>query len=264
MSSLAEAELVPGPVAIHHFDRKRVLNAGAEVHPWIRADADVRDKFQAKVAKHTFPPGITHRFGGAAEEQEKSTRFLIKAFYIEVFIIVMVLVIQFNSLLVPMIIMTSVVLSLIGVFTGLLTFNIPFGIIMSGIGVISLAGVVVNNAIVLLDAIRKFQKKGLAAYDAVLTAAMIRFRPVLLTAITTILGLIPMALKFNIDFGALAFQYNTESSQWWQSMAVAIIFGLLISTLLTLGVVPALYLIYSRFIAWLHRTTSWKADTELT
>ena len=263
MTSLATAELVPGPVAIHHFNRKRVLNTGAEVHPWIRADADVRAKFQAKVKKYAFPPGITHRFGGAAEEQDKSTRFLINAFYIEVFIIIMVLVIQFNSILVPLIIMTSVILSLIGVFTGLLIFDMPFGIIMSGIGVISLAGVVVNNAIVLLDAIRKFQQKGLATYDAVITAAMIRFRPVLLTAITTILGLIPMALKFNIDFAELAFQYNTESSQWWQSMAVAIIFGLLVSTLLTLGVVPALYLIYSRFKGWVSRTTKWKVDPEM-
>jgi multidrug efflux pump subunit AcrB len=112
--------------------------------------------------------------------------------------------------------------------------------------VISLAGVVVNNAIVLLDAIRQFQARGYEIYDAVVTAGMIRFRPVLLTAITTILGLTPMAFKFNLDFANLSYQYNTDSSQYWQSMAVAIIFGLLLSTLLTLGVVPTLYLIYSR------------------
>jgi len=261
--SVASAELVPGPVNVNHFDRKRVLNAGAEVHPWIRTDADVRARFQARVGNYTFPPGITHRFGGAAEEQEKSTQFLVKAFYIAIFIISMVLVVQFNSVLVPMIVMATVVLSLIGVFTGLLVFNMPFGIIMSGIGVISLAGVVVNNAIVLLDAIGKIRKKTNSVYEAVVTAGMIRFRPVLLTAVTTILGLFPMALKFNIDFANLTYQYNTESSQWWQSMAVAIIFGLLLSTLLTLGVVPTLYLLYSRFRLWLFRIMNWNLDREM-
>lgn len=246
LTSVASATLVPGPVSIKHKDRQRVLNAGAEVQPWIRTDADVRAKFQEKVANYTFPPGITHSFGGTAQDQKESEEFLTKAFIMALFIMGIVLVIQFNSVAIPMIIFTSIVLSLIGVFTGLLVFDLPFGIIMSGIGVISLAGVVVNNAIVLLDAIRQFQARGYEIYDAVVTAGMIRFRPVLLTAITTILGLAPMAFKFNLDFANLSYQYNTDSSQYWQSMAVAIIFGLLFSTLLTLGVVPTLYLIYSR------------------
>ena len=229
------------------------MNAGAEVQPWIRTDADVRAKFQEKVANYTFPPGITHSFGGTAQDQKESEEFLKKAFIMALFIMGIVLVIQFNSVAIPMIIFTSIVLSLIGVFTGLLVFDLPFGIIMSGIGVISLAGVVVNNAIVFLDAIRQFQARGYEIYDAVVTAGMIRFRPVLLTAITTILGLAPMAFKFNLDFANLSYQYNTDSSQYWQSMAVAIIFGLLFSTLLTLGVVPTLYLIYSRIITRLGR-----------
>lgn len=246
LTSVASATLVPGPVSIKHKDRQRVLNAGAEVQPWIRTDADVRAKFQEKVANYTFPPGITHSFGGTAQDQKESEEFLTKAFIMALFIMGIVLVIQFNSVAIPMIIFTSIVLSLIGVLTGLLVFDLPFGIIMSGIGVISLAGVVVNNAIVLLDAIRQYQARGYEIYDAVVTAGMIRFRPVLLTAITTILGLAPMAFKFNLDFANLSYQYNTDSSQYWQSMAVAIIFGLLFSTLLTLGVVPTLYLIYSR------------------
>jgi multidrug efflux pump len=253
LASVASAELVPGPVAIRHYDRKRVLNAGAEVQPWIRADADVRAAFQEKVASYPFPPGISYRFGGAAEEEQESTAFLGKAFLIGLFIITMVLVLQFNSILVPTMILCSVILSFIGVFTGLLVFQMPFGIIMSGIGVISLAGVVVNNAIVLLDAIRKHQARGKSVREAVVTAGMIRFRPVLLTAITTILGLVPMASKFNIDFLNLTYQYNTESSQWWQSMAVAIVFGLFVSTGLTLGVLPALYVLYGRLRLWLYR-----------
>ncbi|MDF1551837.1 MAG: efflux RND transporter permease subunit [Deferrisomatales bacterium] len=263
IDSVASAELVPGPVAVKHYQRRRVLNAGAEVQPWVRADADVRAAFQEKVAGYPFPPGITYRFGGAAEEEAESTAFLINAFFLALFIIAMVLVLQFNSMLVPAIVMCSVLLSLIGVFTGLLAFDMPFGIIMSGIGVISLAGVVVNNAIVLLDAIRLQQERGLPARDAVVTAGMIRFRPVLLTAITTMLGLLPMALKFNIDFLNLTYQYNTESSQWWQSMAVAIIFGLLVATVLTLGVVPTLYMLYSKFRLWLFTTLGWKVAKEM-
>ena len=257
ITSLAIAELVPGPVSIKHFDRKRVLNAGAEVQPWVRADADVRARFQEKVGYYTFPPGISYRFGGAAEEEQESTDFLIKAFVIAIFIICMVLVLQFNSVMLPAIVMVSVVLSLIGVLAGLLVFELPFGIIMSGIGVISLAGVVVNNAIVLLDAIRQIQQRGVKVYDAVITAGMIRFRPVLLTAITTILGLVPMAFKFSIDFANFSYQYNTETAQYWQSMAVVIIFGLLIATLLTLGVVPTLYVVYDRYKGWLSRTFNW-------
>jgi len=262
ITSVAAAELVPGPVTIKHYNRKRILNAGAEVQPWIRADADVRARFQTKVENYNFPPGITYDFGGASEEQKESSDFLMKAFISALFIMGIVLVIQFNSILIPMIIFASIVLSLIGVFAGLLVFDLPFGIIMSGIGVISLAGVVVNNAIVLLDAIRQLQEKGHDIYDAVVSAGMIRFRPVLLTAITTILGLAPMAFKFNIDFVNLTYQYNTETSQYWQSMAVAIIFGLLLSTLLTLGVVPTLYIVYDRYLTWLKGKFSREPEME--
>ncbi|MHB8764824.1 MAG: efflux RND transporter permease subunit, partial [Deferrisomatales bacterium] len=166
-------------------------------------------------------------------------------------------------LVVPVIVMCSVLLSLIGVFTGLLVFRMPFGIIMSGIGVISLAGVVVNNAILLLDAVRQFQQRGQSAREAVISAGMVRLRPVLLTAITTMLGLLPMAAKLNIDFLSLTYQYNTESSQWWQSMAVAIIFGLALSTVLTLGVVPTLYLLYGKTRLRLFRRLGWKVAKEM-
>jgi multidrug efflux pump subunit AcrB len=246
ITTVATAELVPGPVQIKHYGRKRVLTVGADLEPWVVADADIRATFQEKVEARAMPQGITYRFGGAAEEEEKSRVFLQEAFGIALFLIAMILVIQFNSVLIPLIVMCSVVLSFTGVFLGLIVFDKPFGIIMSGIGVISLAGIVVNNGIVLLDAIRRFEQRGLAVREAVVTAAMIRLRPVLLTAITTILGLLPMAAKVNIDFLNFAIQYNTESSQWWQSMAMVIIFGLLVSTVLTLGVVPALYLIYRR------------------
>jgi len=139
-----------------------------------------------------------------------------------------------------MIIMTSVLMSLIGVFMGLLVTGTAFGIIMTGIGVISLAGVVVNNAIVLIDYYNKLLARGLQSREALVRAGLTRFRPVMLTAITTLLGLLPMATGVSFDFKKFAWDIGSESSQWWGPMAVAVIFGLGVATLLTLVLVPVL------------------------
>jgi multidrug efflux pump subunit AcrB len=146
-----------------------------------------------------------------------------------------------------LIILASVVFSLIGVFLGLLITGTAFGIIMTGIGIISLAGVVVNNAIVLIDYFNQQLAKGLSSTEALLRAGSVRFRPVMLTAITTILGLLPMATGISFDFGKMAFDIGGESSQWWGAMAVAVIFGLGFATLLTLILVPVLCSVASSF-----------------
>jgi multidrug efflux pump len=245
IASAASAELVPGPVTIKHNGKRRVLNASADVQPGIRDDSGIRQALQERVEGYQFPPGISHEFGGAAEEEAEAKIFLSKAFVIAIFIILIVLVLQFNSVSISAIVLCSVIMSLMGVFLGLLVLRAPFGIIMTGIGVISLAGVVVNNAIVLLDAIAQFEQRGQTAYEATVSACMVRFRPVLLTAITTILGLLPMALRLNWDFRAMTMQFNTKSSQLWQSMSLAVIFGLLVATILTLGIVPSLYIEYA-------------------
>ncbi len=164
-----------------------------------------------------------------------------------IFLIFFILVTLFNSIAQPIIIMTSVVLSLGGAFLGLAVIRSPFGIIMSGVGVISLAGVVVNNAIVLIDYTNKLRQRGLAITDAVIAAGATRLRPVLLTAITTVLGLVPMVTGVSFDFHVLAISWVSESTQWWRSMAIVVIFGLLIATFLTLVVVPTLY---SLFVSW--------------
>ena len=137
-------------------------------------------------------------------------------------------------------IITSVALSLIGVFLGLLVTGTAFGVIMTGVGVISLAGVVVNNAIVLIDYFNQLKDRGLEVREALETAGLVRFRPVMLTAITTILGLVPMATGVSFDFMDFCWDIGGESSQWWGPMAVAVIFGLAVATLLTLVVVPVL------------------------
>ncbi len=143
----------------------------------------------------------------------------------------------FSSVSQPMIILTSVVLSPGGAFPGLTAIGSSFGIIMSGVGVISMAGVVVNNAIVLTDYTNKLRERG----EAVLAAGATRLRPVLLTAITTVLGLLPMVTGVSYDFHKMAMSLVSESAQRWRSMSVVVIFGLVIATFLTLVVVPTLY-----------------------
>jgi multidrug efflux pump subunit AcrB len=132
-------------------------------------------------------------------------------------------------------------LSLLGVFLGLLTTGTTFIVIMTGIGVISLAGVVVNNAIVLLDFVRSARREGMPVREALIASGKVRLRPVFLTAVTTILGLVPMATGLDFDFRSLSFITNSESSQWWKSMSIAVIFGLTVATVLTLVMVPTFY-----------------------
>ena len=145
-----------------------------------------------------------------------------------------------------MIILASVILSLGGVFLGLTVMDYPFNIIMTGVGVISLVGVVVNNAIVLIDYTNQLRERGFHTKEAIIAAGCTRLRPVLLTAITTILGLLPMVTGISYDFHVMEISWISESSQWWSSMAIAVIFGLAVATVLTLVVVPTLYsLVYT-------------------
>ena len=157
------------------------------------------------------------------------------------------LVTQFNRFDLPLIILASVVLSLVGVLWGLVVTGTPFGIMMTGLGVISLAGVVVNNAIVLLDYVEQLRAKGVEVGEALVQAGVTRFRPVILTALTTILGLVPMALGISVDFQGLRVIMGSQSTQWWGPMAVAVIFGLAFATVLTLVMVPTMYSIIEDF-----------------
>ena len=194
--------------------------------------------------------GYDIRYAGEKEEQDKAGRFLFAgALPAALLLITLILVAQFNTLSVPMIIMSEVLLSLIGVLAGLLAAGLPFGIIMTGIGVISLAGIVVKNGIVLLDYTRKLQRGGMDLVPAAIQAGVIRLRPVLLTAGTAILGMAPVALGWSFDFHKFQFIWRSESGQWWRSMAVAIIFGLGFATVLTLVVVPGLYVSVYRLLS---------------
>ena len=202
-----------------------------------------------------MPVGYEIHYAGEKETEDESRAFLGKAFVIAILMITLVLVIQFNSILVPLIIMTTVILSLIGALAGLLIVGLPFGIIMTGIGVISLAGIVVNNAIVLLDYTRQLQARGMDLVSAAAEAGATRLRPVLLTAATTVIGLLPMAVGISYDFHMFSWALKSESAQWWRNMAVVVIFGLSFATVLTLVVVPSLYVMLThaslRLRVWL-------------
>jgi multidrug efflux pump subunit AcrB len=137
--------------------------------------------------------------------------------------------------------MSAVVISPIGVFIGLIIYAMPFGIIMTGIGVISLAGVVVNNNIVLIDYINVLRRRGISRREAIIRAGLRRFRPVTLTAMTTILGLIPLTFGFGFDIYTFSFSGSGESAEFWKSMGIAVIFGLAFATILTLIIVPTFY-----------------------
>ena len=229
---------------IHRIDQRRVitLTADAEGRPGPQVLQDVQERLK----QLTPSTGYFISYAGEREEQDKAIAFLRKAFVIGVMLIVMILVTQFNSFRVPLIIMTTVILSLIGVLLGLIVTQTPFGIIMTGIGVICLAGVVVNNAIVLLAYTRRLEEGGMSLIEAAVQAGRTRLRPVLLTAATTILGLTPMAVGVSFDFRRLEWSVGSLSNQMWRSMAIAVVFGLAFATILTLVVVPAFYVLTRR------------------
>jgi multidrug efflux pump subunit AcrB len=241
--SVARIETGVGPAAIRRVDLERVVTIEGDV---IRAAGRTDDSVRAEVAEILeseieWPRDYRWAFAGANQEEDEAQRFLQRAFVIAVLLIALVLVSQFNSLVLPATVLLSVVLSLIGVLWGLILTDTPFGIVMTGIGVISLAGVVVNNAIVLCDFIVRLRREGRDKTQAVVDAGAIRLRPVLLTAVTTVLGLIPLTMGINIGFFEGTIELGAESSQWWGAMGVAVIAGLTVATVLTLVIVPVTY-----------------------
>ncbi len=240
LSTVASYELVGGTGSIHHVDQDLVVTLEGDVRGGFNENA-VRAQVADVLKTIDTPEGFHLRLGGADDEQRQAASFLSRAFLLGVAGILMVLVTQFNSLALPFIILATVILSLIGVLWGLVLTGLPFGIVMTGLGVISLAGVVVNNAIVLLDYVEKLREQGLETEAALVQAGMTRFRPVMLTAVTTVLGLCPMAIGLSVDLSSKRLLLGGSSAEWWGPMAVAVIFGLTLATILTLVMVPTLY-----------------------
>ncbi len=254
LANFVTLNLTTGLSNVNHVDGERVVTITADAIG--RSAAEVLAETKRRLEDYDMRAGYTISFSGQDEEQRSSMQFLIRALMIAVVLIFFVLVAKFNSITLPVVIMVTVVLSFIGVFIGLLVTFKPFSIIMTGIGVISLAGIVVNNAIVLIDYIQKLRARNIDKIQAIIQAGKTRMRPVLLTAITTILGLLPLTIGITIDFIGLFtgdignfIQFGAESSQFWSGMGVVVIFGLAFSTFLTLLVVPVLYYILSDFLS---------------
>jgi multidrug efflux pump subunit AcrB len=251
--------------SVNRLDMDKVITLWSNVIEGYNP-SNINIRLKELMEKYNMPEGYEYQFTGEQQEQEETFAFLIRALFIALALIMMIMVTQFNSFAKPFIIMASVLFSTIGVFGGLATFKIDFVIIMTGIGIISLAGVVVNNAIVLIDYIdilkaRAKKKLGLSPDDnlsieesikCIIQGGRTRLRPVLLTAITTILGLTPMAMGLNINFGTLLSELNPQlyfggdNALFWGPLALTVIFGLSFATFLTLVVVPAMYLIGNR------------------
>lgn len=274
ISAVAELKYSSTYGSITRKDRKRLITIYSNVLEGYNAN-EINSRLKTIMADYPMPIGNDYLFTGEQEEQEESMEFLSMAMIIALALITIILVSQFNSFVKPAIIMFSVVMSTIGVFGGLATFKMDFVVIMTGIGIVSLAGVVVNNAIVLIDYIgllkmRKKEELGLVegenlpkdiALQCIVEAGRTRLRPVLLTAITTILGLMPLAVGFNIDFVSF---FNTfepdiyfggDNAAFWAPMSWTVIFGLSFATFLTLVIVPSLYhVLYSAKLSML----SWR------
>lgn len=240
ISNFVKRVAKPAVGTITRIDQKRSITVKADLPEGMNADAKVTKLKEWLAAnKDRLDPNVEIDFKGQDEDQKESQDFLQKAFMIALFVMGIILVTQFNSFYNAFLILTAVIMSTIGVMIGLLIMGQPFGIIMSGVGVIALAGIIVNNNIVLIDTFDYLKAQGkFDVREAILRTGAQRLRPVLLTTITTILGLMPMVLQVNIDFFGREVSFGAPSTQWWVQLSSAIAYGLSFSTILTLIVTP--------------------------
>lgn len=282
ISAVASVEFGSSYGSVKRKDMNRVVTVFSEVKEGYNAN-EIVNTFKGLLENYEMPEGYTLKFTGEQEEQAGTSSFLGNAFMIAFLIIFLIIVAQFNSVLSPAVIMFSVIFSTTGVFLGLAIFRMEFVILMMGIGIISLAGVAVNNAIVLIDYAnlirsRLKEEQGLEQTDSltpaeykrsIIESGKKRLRPVLLTAITTVLGLIPLAIGLNINFFTLLGKYDPEfyiggdSVMFWGPMSWTIIFGLTFATFLTLVVVPVMMLGTDRITLWFRKIASNKATAGL-
>lgn len=238
LSNFVERRAQQKITTIKRLGQKNVIYVEADIARGYLADTIVGG-IKAELEKQALPRGVRVLFKGDDEKQKRSSDFLQKAFLVALAVMAIILVTQFNSFYQAFIILSAVIMSTMGVLLGHIIMQKPFGIVMSGLGVIALAGIVVNNNIVLIDTYNKLRKQ-MNWHDALVETGTRRLRPVLLTAITTVIGLLPMGLKLNVDLIAREVAYNTPSSRWWDQLANSIMFGLVFATVLTLIITPCM------------------------
>jgi multidrug efflux pump subunit AcrB len=251
LSSVAQMEQRASLASIRHLDGLRTVQVWAQLKPGIKDESKPKTAALEAMEGLILPPGYSLQTGSSNREQEETQDFLGKAFLVAIALVVLTMVGQFNSVSQPLLVFVGILISLGGVFWGLLIMGpitgVNFSVIMSGIGIIALAGVVAKNGIVLIDFINHLRKQGMPLRQAVIEGGATRLRPVLLTAVTAMIGLAPMATGIGFDFLRFEVVLKSESSMWWAPMAWAIFWGLLFNTLLVLVVVPTFYLSWEGF-----------------
>ncbi|MEP1592388.1 efflux RND transporter permease subunit [Sulfitobacter sp.] len=242
ISNFVTFEPSPRTGTITRVVQERVVTIEANVAPGVLVN-DQTVALRSAIDAMDLPPGVEASFAGEAEDQQESMIFLAGAFITAIFLMFVILVIQFNSFYQAFVVMSAIVFSIAGVLFGLLITGRPFGVVMGGIGVIALAGIVVNNNIVLIDTYNDLKKAGLSPLEAALRTGAQRLRPVVLTSVTTALGLMPMVIGLNINFFTREIVYGAPSTQWWTELSSAIAGGLVVATVLTLVVTPAMLML---------------------
>ena len=250
ISSFVERIAVPATGVINRTDQRRTYMVKANLESGLNITQKITEiQSWAKDNVDRWDPEVSMAFKGDDENQRESGAFLVKALLIALFVMFTILLTQFNNFYHAFLILTAVVMSTIGVMIGLLITGQPFGIVMSGVGVIALAGIIVNNNIVLIDTFQQIQRDfpDMALKEVIIRTGAQRMRPVLLTTVTTVLGLLPMVLQVNIDFINRIVEFGAPSTQWWVQLSTAICFGLIFSTALTLVVTPCALLLPEKF-----------------
>ena len=234
---------------LKRVDGFRVITIKADVDEGVLADTKLQE-LESWLANSPLDSRVQVTFKGEDEEQAKAKAFLGKAFVVALFVMALILVTQFNSFYQALLILFAVIMSTVGVLIGLMATGSPFGIVMNGIGVIALAGIVVNNNIVLIDTYVRLRQTIADPVEAVLRTGAQRLRPVMLTTATTILGLMPMMLGINIDFLSREVTQGAPSTQWWTQLSTSIVFGLSFATVLTLVVTPSALVLQANVSSW--------------
>jgi multidrug efflux pump subunit AcrB len=252
LSSVAKISYGNTYAGIKRRGYKRMVSLSSNVLSGYAAN-DIVPKIEASLKNFPIKDGYEIKMGGEQEDQQETSSFLGKALLISLGTILMILVVQFNSISKPLIILTEIIFSVIGVFLGVGIFKMDFVIVMTGIGILGLAGIVVKNGILIIEFTEELRLRGMATREALIEAGKTRLSPVILTAAATTLGLIPLAVGLNIDFVTMFTELNPhiffggDSVAFWGPLAWTMIFGLIFATIITLVVVPCMYFVSERF-----------------
>jgi multidrug efflux pump subunit AcrB len=251
MSAIASIEYTNSYAGIKRIDQKRVITLSSNVLVDFNPN-EVVAQIQESLKSFPRPDGVEIKMTGEQERQQETIDFLGVAAMSAIGLIVLILVIQFNSVSKTLIIMTVILFSIIGVLLGFSTFKMEISIVMSGIGVMALAGIVVRNGILLVEFTDLLLSQGVELKPAIIEASKTRMTPVLLTAMAATLGLVPLAIGFNIDFITLFTEFNPhiffggDNVAFWGPLSWTMIFGLIFGTFLTLFLVPVMYLLVAK------------------